>query len=118
MDLKYYKEQTIENVITPMIEFMEEWDDCDYTREDVQRCHERIDSYLEALDAMSEPDDEAIMEQVRELILDLNELNDAAGYSLIETDAREEICEIIQNSAIDRGLQHYSDDITEEWREW
>ena len=48
----------------------------------------------------------------------LNKLNERTEYCLIETDARESIFEIIQNGAIDCGLQDYDGDITEEWREW
>ena len=70
------------------------------------------------LGRLEEPSDEEIMNQVKELVLALNDLNEKTDYSLIETDAREAIWEIIQTSAIDCGLKEYGDDITEEWREW
>ena len=101
-----------------MISFMEDFDDCGYTAEDVDACKSLINSYLEALAAMSEPADEAIMEQVKTLVLALNDLNEKVDYSLIETDAREVIWEVIQTAAVDCGLREYGDDITEEWREW
>ncbi len=118
MDLDAYKEKVIETVIEPMISFMEDWDDCDYTADDVESCKGLMFAYLDALAAMTEPVDEEIMEAVKALVLALNDLNEKADYSLIETEAREAIWEVVQTSAVDRGLQEYSDDITEEWREW
>ena len=120
MNTEFYKEQGVETVIEPMISYMEDWDEdeCGYTREDVEACKELMDTYLDALDAMNEPTDAAIMEQVETLVLALNDLNEKVDYSMIETGEREAICEIIQESAIACGLQEYGDDITEEWREW
>lgn len=77
-----------------------------------------IYTYLEVLAAMTEPSDKAIMEQVKTLVLALNDLNEKTDYSLIETEAREAIWEVIQTSAVACGLKEYADDITEEWREW
>ena len=120
MNAEFYKEQVMENVIGPMLSYMEEWDEdeCEYTEEEVEACKELICTYLDALNAMEEPADEDIMEQVKILVLALNELNEKTDYVLIETDAREAIWEIIQESAVACGLQEYGDDITEEWREW
>ena len=118
MNLNEYKDKAVEIVIEPMISFMEDWDDCDYTIEDVETCKFLIYTYLEALAEMVEPTDEAIMEQVKNLVLALNELNEKVDYSLIETEAREAIWEVIQTSAVDCGLKEYGDDITEEWRDW
>ncbi len=118
MNLNQYKEKITEIVVAPMISFMEAWDDCDYTPHDVETCKFLIYAYLEALAAMAEPSDEAIMAQVKTLVLALNDLNEKTDYSLIETEARDAIWEIIQTSAVDCGLKEYGDDITEEWREW
>lgn len=118
MDIQKYKLQTTESVVLPMIEFIESWDAAEYTKEDVQKCESLIHHYLDALASMSNPTDDDIMEQVKVLVLGLNELNEATDYSLIETEAREAIWEIIQTSAVDCGLQNASEDITEEWRDW
>ena len=118
MDIAEYKAKTTETVIEPMLELMEEWDDEDYTEEDVRECERLIHSYLDALGAMQNPTDEDIMQEVKVLVLALNDLNEATDYSLIETGEREAIWEIIQTGAIDCGLQEASDDITEEWRDW
>lgn len=113
-----YRKKVDETVIAPMLSFMEDWDDCDYTVADAEACKALLYAYLEALAAMKEPSDAAIMEQVRTLVLALNTLNEKTDYTLIETDAREAICEVIQTSAIDCGLKEYGDDVTEEWRDW
>lgn len=118
MDLQKYKLELEENVIKMLISFIEEYDCADYTAEDVAQCAALVERYLEALSAMESPDDEAIMEQVESLVLALNELNEATDYALIETEAREALWEVIQNSAVDAGLREYSGDITEQWREW
>lgn len=118
MDVQKYKSQTTESVVRPMIEFIEGWDEGEYTKEDVQKCENLLHHYLDNLGAMANPTDDAIMEQVKAVVLELNELNEATDYSLIETDTREAIWEIIQTSAVDCGLQNASEDITEEWRDW
>lgn len=118
MNLNEYKEKVIETIIEPMVSFMEDWEDCDYTTEDVEACKGLMFAYLDALSTMTEPTDEAIMEQVKALVLALNDLNEKADYSLIETEAREAIWNVIQTSAVECGLKEYDDDITEEWREW
>lgn len=118
MNLNEYKEKVIETVIDPMISFMEDWDDCDYSTDDVEACKSFIYTYLEALAAMEDPSDDAIMDHVKTLVLALNDLNEKVDYSLIETEAREVIWEVIQTSAVDCGLKEYGDDITEAWREW
>ena len=85
MDLNQYLEKMEEIVIQPMISFMDfcDEDDCEYTLEDVQTCKDLISVYLEKLACMEEPEDEAIMEQVKVLVLALNELNEKTDYVLI-----------------------------------
>jgi len=111
-----YVEQVEETLIVPMTEFME--DGGDFTKEDIAECKALMLKYLNALADMKEVSDEAIMEEVKTLVLALNDLNEKTDYSMIETGEREAICEIIQNSAIERGLSDYDDDITGEWRDW
>ena len=121
MKLNEYKAKVDDSVIESMISYMEECeedDDCSYSIEDVEKCKSLMYNYLEELDKMSEPSDEAIMEQVKTLVLALNDLNEKTDCVLIEADQREAICEIIQMSAEDYGLQNCDDDISEEWREW
>lgn len=118
MELMQYRNQLSETVLEPMVSFMEDWDDCDYTKAHVDACGELLMTYLETLAAIDTPTDVVIMEAVKTVVLGLNDLNEQTDYSLIETDARESIWELIQNSAVDCGLSDASDDITERWREW
>lgn len=118
MDIKLYQAKTTEIVVNPMIEFIEEWGADGYTVEDVRKCETLIYRYLDALANLSPVTDADIMEQVKILVLALNDLNEETDYSLIETEAREAIWEVIQTSAVDCGLQNVPDDVTEEWRDW
>ena len=118
MNMNQYKKQVDETVIESMISFMTEWDDCDYTMEDIESCKNILYTYLDHLAAMDNPTDDEIMKQVEITVLSLNDLNEKTDYALIETEEREAIWEVIQESAIARGLKEYEDDITEEWREW
>lgn len=118
MDTAKYKALTKETVVDPMMSFIEEYGADGYSKEDVQKCEGLIHQYLDNLNAISSPKNEDIMEQVKMLIIALNKLNEETDYSLIETQEREAISEIIQTSAVDCGLQDPPDDVTEEWREW
>lgn len=115
IDLDAYKSQLQDTVVAPMTEFWTE--DCDFTKKDIAKCEALLIKYLTALHTI-EPSDKEIMKQVKAVVLALNKLNEKTDYGLIETEEREAIWEIIQNSAVDCGLTAPADDITEEWREW
>ncbi len=118
MKLETYKQQLMQTLIEPIREYRAEAEIDDFTDEDIDQCKSLIDSYLEALAAMDEPTDEVIMAQVEKLILALNDLDEQTNHCMIETGEREAICALVQESAIAFGLQEYSYDITEDWREW
>lgn len=118
MDVSQFKTQVTETVANSMIAYMEEWGGVDYTKEDVAKCEAVLHRFLDALAAFAAPTDELIMAEVETVVLAINELNEAAGYTMIETGEREAICEIIQSAAEACGLQDVPDDVTEEWREW
>jgi hypothetical protein len=112
--------------------------DAGYTQADIDRCAEILDTLLEALTTASEAyasspahddedeadgeetelRDESIMQAVKEAVLDLNALNEACEGGLIETDQREQLCDLIITAATQAGLDTDGQDITEEWREW
>ncbi len=54
---------------------------------------------------------------MRQVVLDLNGLNEESGGGLIETDQREGLCQLILVAALHAGLKT-DEDVTEEWREW
>ena len=62
MNVSKYKEKVQAAVVEPMLSFMEGWDDCDYTAEDVERCKALMNAYLDALAVLQNPTDETIME--------------------------------------------------------
>ncbi len=91
--------------------------DCGYTRADVDRCSSIIDAYLSELAANNGAGEAAIILTIKKAVLQLNELNDECGGGLIETDQREDLCELLLVAARQNGLST-TDDVTEEWREW
>ncbi|HZR35532.1 MAG TPA: hypothetical protein VFA75_09170 [Nevskia sp.] len=88
-----------------------------YTQDDIDRCAAIIDHFLITL-SKTGGDGDAILEAVKDTVLELNTLNDNCDGSLIETDQRETLCELINTAAQDAGLETDLDDVTEEWREW
>ena len=119
MDIAKFKARLSDDVIAPIIEFMEELGEgCEYSKKDVQKCEEILAQYLESLAALPTPTDKDNMKCVKKAVLALNKLNEKTDYALIETVERENIWELIQTSAVECGLQDPADDITEEWREW
>ena len=119
MDIAKYKAKLSNNVIAPIIEYMEELGkNCEYSKKDVQKCEDILAEYLESLAALPFPTDNDIMKCVKKAVLALNKLNEKTDYALIETVERENIWELIQTSAVECGLQNPAEDITEEWRDW
>lgn len=55
---------------------------------------------------------------VKSTILKLNDLNEKCNFSLIETNEREQIAEIVILVGNKMGYNSIKEDITEEWREW
>lgn len=118
MKTESYKMKVKENIVSAMLDYMTEDEYCGYIKKDVQKCEQLLLEYLDKLSRLKNPTDELIMKQVKNVVLALNKLNDKTDCSLIETDAREEIWQIIQDSAVDCGLSPVIEDVTEEWREW
>ena len=92
--------------------------DAGYTQKHVDACSKIIDDYFVALSAITEPKGEKeITAAVKSAVVKLNKLNDKSDGNLLETDQREELCELILSAAKQAGLES-NEDITEEWREW
>lgn len=118
MKIEVYKKQVKETVVVDMLKYMAVDEACGYSKKDVQKCEHILLRYLNKLNNLKSPTDDVIMKQVKKVVLALNKLNEKTEYCLIETDAREEIYEIIQGSAVECGLMPSIEDVTEEWREW
>lgn len=93
--------------------------DAGYSQEHIDQCAEILEAYYDELSQAGGDDRDAeIMEAVKTAVTQLNALNDETEGNLIETDQREQLCEIIIAAAQEAGLPVEGQDITEEWREW
>jgi len=123
-NLQVFKEKKNEDILRSMIDYLnfalEESDDdsdCGYTQENIDECAAILDNYIDELEKCKQ-DETLIMECLKNVILELNNLNEKCDYSIIETDQREYLCPFIEDAAVAAGLPQPKDDITEEWREW
>jgi len=90
-----------------------------YSQKHVERCSKIIDEYFASLDISSgEKPTAEILKAVEVTVIQLNKLNDECSGSLIETNEREDLCELITRAAELAGLEQSGADITEQWREW
>jgi hypothetical protein len=93
--------------------------DAGYTQKHIDQCSKIIDDLFASLKAVSDKKrHESIMKAVRTAVVKLNKLNEKCNGMLIETDQREDLCELILSAAKQAGLKSDAGDITEEWREW
>ena len=93
--------------------------DAGYTQEHVDRCLAIVDEFLDSLEKPPEAKkNEYILAAAKKTVLKLNKLNEECDYSLIGTDQREDLAELINLAAKHAGLESSVYDITEEWRDW
>ena len=116
MDIQRQKQRIQDVVVKPMLAMIHEYEWDEYTEADVADCQALLEKYVEALAALPDPSDAAILAQVKQVVLALNEWNEPNDF--IGTEEREWLWEVIQQSAVDCGLKHAPDDVTEAWREW
>ena len=89
-----------------------------YTQTEIDRSGLILDDFLTALDDETVPaDPEKIAGVVKRPVLALNGLNSECDGSLIETDQREHVCDILLWAANEAGLDT-DEDVTEQWRGW
>ncbi|MCX2680410.1 hypothetical protein OOZ15_10700 [Galbibacter sp. EGI 63066] len=98
-----------------MIEFIEPGE-TEYTISDVEKCMELINSFLAEISISNSK--ESGMLSVKNVVFELNDLNEKCGHELIETGQREQIAEIIILAGHLKGYNDKDEDITEDWREW
>jgi hypothetical protein len=87
-----------------------------YTKAQVEKCRRLLEEHLDAVSSVR--DRNAAKECVKATVLKLNQLNEKAGYELIETDQREDICKYIVRAGALLGFNGEDEDVTEEWRDW
>ena len=85
-----------------------------YTRADIDECMRIVDTYL--VEVRRTPPT-GLIPLVRDAVLRLNALNDRCEGALIETDQREDLCQILLVAARSAGMKEQGD-VTEPWREW
>ena len=117
-DRNEFLERIKTEITEPMLEYMEEAEIDDFNGEDVARCGEFLAKFVNTLAEMTWPTDAAILAQVEQVVVALNELNEDTDYALIETVEREAIALLIQDAVVARGMRNVPDDVTEEWRDW
>lgn len=90
-----------------------------YFEAELVECDAVLTQYLDVVQSPSVRNDPAkIMAAVQHAVEALNDLHDRCGRSLIGTDGREDICDLIQGAAKSAGLSRDDMDITDEWRDW
>ena len=96
-------------------EYDPDWD-AGYTQEHIDACDAALETFFAEM-APATHNRDAIVAAVRKLVLVLNDINHRCDGCMIETDQREQLCEIVAVAAREAGLET-DDDLTEEWREW
>jgi hypothetical protein len=88
---------------------------------------EVLDTFEGELPGLGEADDETVFAVVERVVLALNAVNEAHGRGAFETDEREQLCDYIDRSLTEHGvdivaltarhgLGRY--ELTDEWRTW
>lgn len=112
--------ETRADMLGEMAGFMErcaEDGEAPYTQAEIDACAAIVDTCLAALVKLPKPADAAaIMKEVERGVLALNALTERCD-GLIETEQREQLCDIFIMAARDAGLVA-DEDITEQWRDW
>ena len=90
---------------------------CGYQLKHIDRCAAIIDALHAEVSRRPKPTPERVLQSVKRAVSRLNKLNASCGGALIETDQREDLCQLIFAAAHYAGL-NVTEDITEQWREW
>ena len=112
-----------ERLIESMVKFMESDEgadseySCGYTQIDIDNCDRILDAYFQSLQHAAYSSPAQILAAVQNTVEKLNELNKSCDGCLIETDQREDLCQLILTAAENAGLET-DHDVTEQWREW
>lgn len=111
------KADLLEGMRDYMESVAEDGGDAGYSEDDIGKCDSILTVFIDKTQSAGSGDTESVIGIVKETVLSLNVLNESCGHSLIETDQREQLCELIIQAAADKGVGG-GEDITEEWREW
>jgi len=90
--------------------------ECSYKKENVEDCMEILLNHIDEINKTASKEEG--MGLIEKTVISLNKINEECDYEIIETDQREDICEIICMTAYAKGYINQNEDPTEEWREW
>ena len=111
-------DETKKELLQGMLRYIEDDDDPPYTSSDVEECGAILDQFIsEVMESEEKGNFDWVKSKVKELILVLNAFNEKHKRTIIETDQREGIYDLI-SKVMEGAGHHVSEDITEEWREW
>ena len=110
-----------QDILDDMREYMEDvksdGGDPGYTAEDIDTCGVILSSFLSQVRSTAYGHHDTVLGIVGTTVRALNALAEARD-GMIETDQREQICELINKAAFAAGVGDGKEDLTEEWREW
>lgn len=91
-------------------------EDAEYGVEEIKLLLKYLDEFLhKAENAKTKAE---AMKVVKEYVLKLNDLNEKCNHSIIETEQREDICEVMILALNIRWFNPDLEDVTEEWRDF
>ena len=101
-----------------MLEYILDDNTPPYTKKDVDEFDSIVTKFINEVSVSNERTSIIwITDKIKQLTINLNDFNEKHDHSIIETDQREGICELIDQILISCGHE-IEEDITEEWREW
>lgn len=112
------KTRLIEGMTSYKDACLQNGDDPGYSDKEISTCQSIVYNFLKALSVVPHGNVGAVTSAVKGTVLALNDLNEKSGFSLIETDQREDLAMLIIKAAEAVGVGNGSDDLTEAWREW
>ncbi len=118
IDFIKYQNKVKTEISELLINAITEFPELGFKKKHIAKCEKILINYLKKLHNLKNINDDLILNEVKKVVLALNKLNAKTNYALIETEERETIWEVIQESAVEAGLNEEIDDVTEEWREW
>lgn len=94
-----------------------------YTEDNCMAAQAILDALIDSLLQLGEEaSEDQKVEKFRIAVEALNELNEETGHALIETEEREELCELLDAITVAANLdpRDYADGegIADEWRDW
>jgi hypothetical protein len=87
-----------------------------YSQEVIDECIGTLANFLSEMDSSNSK--QVADQLIKQVVIKLNIMNEDADFSLIETDEREMIASIMNESSIKNNYSTEEWDVTEDFREW